>query len=407
METSEQRLSAACTATVQAVVQAVYPAYERTHAVARHVRRAMRMLSRCGTGELGTYEKRCPDGHYRQIEGRSCRHRACPRCAWRRGVQWLEGWQQRLLPGTHFHIVFTLPSQLHALWRNNRQQMAELLFAAAWLTLRDVLGKPGWEPLPGLLPAVLIALHTWNRLMLTHPHAHCLVSAGGIAAHGQWVAIEREILAPGGVLRKVFRGKFLDSLERAWQRGKIVLPPGWTERTMALALRSAANQQWNVHAEPPYRHGMGLVIYLARYVCGGPIGDRRIVSCDAERVSFVVGRERENPKTATVPAEAFVRRLCEHVAQPGQRMTRAYGLYASRNRPQLEQMRAQLARIAPVAQPHSEAAAPQQEPADHCCPVCGKPLVIIDLTPARRTGRSCPAAQPSATARGQPVAVAT
>jgi hypothetical protein len=102
--------------TVQSILQAVYPTYERTHPVAWHVRRAIWLLLRCGTGELGSYERRCPDGHYRESVGRSCRHRACPRCAWRRGEEWLERWRTRLLPGTHFHTVFTLPSQLYALW---------------------------------------------------------------------------------------------------------------------------------------------------------------------------------------------------------------------------------------------------------------------------------------------------
>ena len=87
-----------------------------------------------------------------------------------------------------------------------------------------------------------------------------------------------------------------------------------------------------MRAEPPYEHGTGLVMYLARYVCGGAIGDRRLVAFDGERVTFVVGREPHDP--TTVPAADFVRRLREHIPQPGQRLTRAYGLYASRHRTQ-------------------------------------------------------------------------
>jgi hypothetical protein len=386
--------------TVQSILQAAYPAYERTHKVAGHVRRAMRLLLRCGTGELGTYERRCPAGHYRESAGRSCRHRACPRGAWRRGEEWLERWRARLLPGTHFHVVFTLPSQLYALWRTNRTLMAQLLMTAAWTTVREVLGQPRWEPLPGVLPGVLMALHTWNRALLLHPHVHCLVTAGGLAALGQWLAIERAILAPAGVLRTVFRGKFLHALERAWKRGTIRLPPDWTARTMELALQAAANRKWNVRAEPPYEHGMGLVIYLARYVCGGSIGDRRIVAGDSERVTFVVGREREHPTTTTVPAAEFVRRLSEHIPVPGQRLTRAYGLYASTHRTQLAQVRAQLGTAATVPQPAATPVPPHTR--REGCPVCGQPLVLVDLTPARR--RAPRGSRP--TARGQPVTVA-
>jgi hypothetical protein len=34
--------------TVQSILQAVYPTYERTHPVAGHVRRAIWLLLRCG-----------------------------------------------------------------------------------------------------------------------------------------------------------------------------------------------------------------------------------------------------------------------------------------------------------------------------------------------------------------------
>ena len=389
--------------TVQSILQAVYPAYERTHPVAAHVRRAIWWLLRCGTGELGSYERRCPDGHYRETVGRSCRHRACPRCAWRRGEEWLERWRTRLLPGTHFHVVFTLPSQLYALWRYNRELLAQLLCLAAWGTLREVLGHPQWEPLPGVLPGVLMALHTWNRALLLHPHVHCLVTAGGLDALGQWVAIERAILAPASVLRTVFRGKLLHALERAGQRGELVLPPQWTARTLTLALQAAAKRTWNVRAEPPYRHGTGLVIYLARYVCGGSLGDRRLVAFDGERVSFVVGRERQQPTTATVPAAAFVRRLTEHIPHPGQRLTRAYGLYACTHRAQLAQVRAQLDTALPPAAAAGAAPTPAAPPPRPGCPVCGQPLELVDLSPPSRR-RAPNASRP--TARGQPAALA-
>ena len=385
--------------TVQSIVQAAYPAYEQTHAVAAHVRRAIWCLRRCGTGALGSYERRCPEGHYRETVGRSCRHRACPRCAWRRGEEWLERWRTRLLPSTHFHTIFTLPSQLYPLWRYHRERLAQLLLAAAWATLREVLGHPQWEPLPGVLPGVLMALHTWNRALLLHPHVHCLVTAGGLDALGQWVAIERAILAPASVLRTVFRGKLLHAVRRAGRRGELVLPPGWTAGTLKLAREAAAKRTWNVRAELPYRHGTGLVIYLARYVCGGSIGDRRLVAFDGKRVTFVVGREPHDPRTATLPgADFIIRRLSEHIPQSGQRLTRAYGLYASTRRAQLATVRAQLASTAPPA----ALSAPPPSPRAGC-PVCGQPLELIDLTsPLRRRTRhgwrSTPRRQPQAVA---------
>jgi len=31
---------------------------------------------------------------------------------------------------------------------------------------------------------LLAVLHTWNQKMMTHPHLHCLVPAGGLALAG-------------------------------------------------------------------------------------------------------------------------------------------------------------------------------------------------------------------------------
>jgi hypothetical protein len=41
-----------------------------------------------------------------------------------------------------------------------------------------------------------------------------------------------------------------------------------------------------VHIRERYRHGAGVVTYLARYLRGGPIKNARLVACDGARVTF-------------------------------------------------------------------------------------------------------------------------
>jgi hypothetical protein len=43
---------------------------------------------------------------------------------------------------------------------------------------------------------------------------------------------------------------------------------------------------WHVRIEPPYAHGRGLVVYLARYLRGGPIKNHRLLACAGGRVRF-------------------------------------------------------------------------------------------------------------------------
>jgi hypothetical protein len=53
-------------------------------------------------------------------------------------------------------------------------------------------------------------LHTWNQKVRLHPHVHCVVPAGGLSLdHTRWVHSPDNYFLPKAVLRKVFRGKFV------------------------------------------------------------------------------------------------------------------------------------------------------------------------------------------------------
>jgi hypothetical protein len=57
--------------------------------------------------------------------------------------------------------------------------------------------------------AVLAVLHTWTRQLTFHPHAHCLVSGGGISDDARtWHPARRKFLLPIKALANLVRGKF-------------------------------------------------------------------------------------------------------------------------------------------------------------------------------------------------------
>jgi hypothetical protein len=146
--------------TLQAILQASFAPYAETHKVPRRVWQAARAVTTCRTATLGGHVRRCPQGHVTGVWYNSCRHRACPRCCTQRISQWLEGWQQQGLPSDHFHVIFTLPSELHELWQWNRAPMTELLFTSVRETLLTLLHDAKWM---GATPGILAALHTWGR----------------------------------------------------------------------------------------------------------------------------------------------------------------------------------------------------------------------------------------------------
>jgi len=290
----------------------------------------------------------------------------------------------RYTPSVHFHVIFTLPSELHALWQWNRAVFAALLFRCVRETLFTLLADPQFL---GARPGVLAALHTWGATLRLHPHIHCLVTGGGLAADGLWRTVSTGYLLPVRVVRVVFRGKLLSGLEALWRAGQLRLPPGVDDDGMRRLLIAAARQKWNVRINPGYAHGRGVATYLARYLRGGPLKNSRLISFDGERVAFRYRNYRDSdahgqPREATLilPVAEFLRRWSEHVPLPAVHSLRTWGLYASRQRAALELCRAQLppapaAPATPVPAPPAPAA-----PWEHC-PICGKSLVILHVLP--------------------------
>jgi len=372
--------------TLQGILQASFAAYAAAQQVSRRVWRAARALMACRTAALGGHVRHCPAGHVTEVWYNSCRHRACPRCCFQRIGQWLDQWQAQLLPTDHFHVIFTLPSELHELWRWNRQALTEVLFASVRETLLTLLHDPQWL---GATPGILATLHTWGRTLALHPHVHCLVSGGGLTVDGQWQAIANGYLLPVAVVRSLFRGKVLGEMERLWLSGRLQAAAHWPDDGVRRVLVEAARQQWNIRIAERYPHGRGVTKYLARYVRGGPIKDQRLVAFDGQQVTFRYGNHRAldghgQPQQAelTLSVAEFLRRWSAHVPLPGVHTVRAGGLYASTQRPKLAHCREQFPETdAPsVMASGAENDAPHNR--DHPweqCPVCHQPMVVIQV----------------------------
>jgi hypothetical protein len=371
--------------TLQQILQTSFAAYAEGQRVPRRVWRAARALMACRTAALGGHVRQCPARHVTEVWYNSCRHRACPRCCLQRISQWLDGWQQQVLPTAYFHVIFTLPSELHELWRWNRQALTEVLFTSVRETLLTLLGDPKWL---GATPGILATLHTWGRTLTLHPHVHCLVSGGGLTVDGSWVSVRTGFLLPVAVVRALFRGKVLGALEALWLRGRLQAPAHWPDDAVRQVLVEAARQQWNIRIAERYPHGRGVMKYLARYVRGGPIKDHRLVRGDGEQVTFRYGNHRDlddqgTPRHAelTLTVDEFLRRWSEHVPLPGVHMVRAWGLYASAQRRRLDQCREQLPEDAPWERPRRREEAPDRDHPWARCPVCQQPMVVTHVLP--------------------------
>jgi len=313
-------------ATIQALFRRDFAAYARARRLPLYLHKAARAIMRCRTADLGGHVMGCSAGHVAGVWYNSCRHRACPQCAKLQIDRWLAGWQQRLLPCAHFHVVFTLPHELLELWQRNRRRFCDQMFQAARDTLFELLGDDRYL---GAQPGVIMALHTWGRTLTLHPHLHCLVTGGGLGADGQWRASPGGYLLPAGVVKAVFRGKLMERIRHDLACGELSAPPHLSSIQLSNLLRRLYAKRWNVRIQARYGHGRGVISYLARYVRGGPIRNRRILELGDHSVTFSYLDHRDGRwKTMTLTAHEFLRRLLWHVPEPRSHVVRHYGLYA-------------------------------------------------------------------------------
>jgi hypothetical protein len=379
--------------TLQSIFRQHFGAYAATRRLPLRFHKAAAALMACRTAALGGHVQACPEGHVQRVWYNSCKHRACPQCAYLSVERWLAAQQARLLACDHYHVVFTLPRELHDLWRYNRRRFADLLFRAARDTLCTLLADPRYL---GATPGVIAALHTWGRTLCLHPHVHCLVTGGGVTADGEWKKVAGGFLLPVRVVQALFRGKLLAALRAELARGTLRAPDGVRFQAIVNELNRLGRVRWNVYLKERYPHGTGVVTYLGRYLKGGPIAHRRLLGTDADRVTFGYTDHRDGRRKAmTLPADDFLHRVLEHVPEPGTHGVRAYGLYATGKRAVLDRAREALGQPPVVAPPvltwqSTWIAGGDADPTR--CTVCGRPLICTATVPPayRPAGRRRP-----------------
>jgi hypothetical protein len=247
-----------------------------------------------------------------------------------------------------------------------------LLLECAAASLQKLLADPKWL---GAQASLLAVLHTWTRAMLYHPHAHFLVSAGGLSRDGQrWLELKNpKFLVPVHALSKIFRAKLRDGFQRAGLCQQVA-PKIWDQR-----------KKWVVHAQPAGR-GEKVLEYLGRYVFRIAITNSRLERFENGQVTF---RYRENGtqqmKRIALPQGDFLARFLQHVLPKGFAKVRHYGLSASACGKRLEQARALLPAPSAAAVQHSENQSTQPPSTPGFCPACrvGR-LIYIGQVPRQK-----------------------
>src|ERR1017187_166424 len=135
-------------------------------------------IARCRTAALGGHVDQCTRCGHRAISYNSCRNRHCPKCQTAARERWIAARRTELLPTRYLHVVFTLPHELAPLALQNKKILYHLLLQTSAQTLLEVARDPKHL---GAEIGFFSVLHTWNQKLEHHPHAHCVVPAGGLS----------------------------------------------------------------------------------------------------------------------------------------------------------------------------------------------------------------------------------
>ena len=94
------------------------PAWRQAHAghVSLDQLKVMSAIESCRTAALGAHVLRCDKCAQTLIAYNSCRNRHCPKCQGAAAKEWLAQREAELLPVPYFHLVFTLPARIAALF---------------------------------------------------------------------------------------------------------------------------------------------------------------------------------------------------------------------------------------------------------------------------------------------------
>ena len=315
----------ASTAGLAGVLAAFGADYLAGHALSASQAKAWRAITACRTEALGGHVECCDHcGRSRHVY-HSCRNRHCPRCQTRAKEAWIAARRRELLPVPYFHLVFTLPHALHALVAAQPRLLYELLFGAASATLTEFAGNSRHL---GGTPSFTLVLHTWKQDLGRHVHVHALVAGGALSPAGDWVHPQRGFLFPVKALSKVFRGKFVASLEAARVAGSI--PAMAVDADWRYFKAQLYAHDWVVYAKQPLGGPAQVLEYLGRYTHRVAISNERIVAIADDGVRFRVRADPASGKKRTrhLPGSEFIRRFLLHVLPAGFKRIRHFGLLA-------------------------------------------------------------------------------
>ena len=194
------------------------------------------------------------------------------------------------------------------------------------------------------------------------------------------------------MLSRVFRGKFVEALRRAYDRHELDLGGGSEHLRNPIAWRAFVDAlfetDWVVYAKPAFGGATAVLRYLGRYTHRVAISNHRLLAFDGDHVTFAYKdyAHGDQRRTMTLTAMEFLRRFVQHILPRGLGRIRQSGFLANTCRT----ARVALARTvlatsappAPVSDATESTTTETTTRATWACPRCGAAMIVGSILSA-------------------------
>jgi hypothetical protein len=321
--------------TVQKVFNGFFADYAKEHVLCDQQQKVAHAIRKCHTDAMGTNVSVCEDCGHKSIHYNSCRNRHCPSCQGINKDIWADKRCEDAINAPYFHVVFTVPKQLHMLIYQNKMLLYSLMHKA---TAETTLSLADDKKYLGAKTGFFSVLHTWRQDLGYHPHIHIALVGGGLTETGQWRSSGKKFFIPVKVLAKLFRGKFLAALKSLYYDKRLEFFGQLSHLKDEHAFKSLLSEvyriNWYTYSKRAFSGPQAVVKYLAGYTHRIAIANSRILSIGESTVTFNV-RDRNEAgriKPLTLNGIEFIRRFLMHVLPKGFVKIRYYGILAVRHR---------------------------------------------------------------------------
>jgi len=321
--------------TIQDIFSQNIKNYIKKHPLSYAEMKAVKNIIECRTEVKGRHIDVCEECEFERGLFNSCKDRNCPQCQTFKKEVWINDRKSEVIGTRYFHVVITLPKELAVIAMQNQEVIYDIMFKASAETVKTLSGD---KKFIGALPGFMSVLHTWGQTMDFHPHIHMIVTGGGLTTAGKWRESGKDFFIPVKVISKVFRGKFMDSLKKAYKNNRLNFYGSIAHLADNSNFQSLVNDLFNIswysYAKKPFDGPEAVIDYLGRYTHRIAISNNRIVKIEDGKV-FFKWKDYKNDsevKVMSLDVFEFMRRFLLHVLPVGFVKIRYYGIISNRNK---------------------------------------------------------------------------